>query len=621
MILDKINQPNDIKNIPPEEYPDLAQEIRDLILETVSRNGGHLASNLGVVELTMALHLAFSFPKDKLVWDVGHQSYTHKILTGRREGFAGLRTYGGISGFPRESESDCDAFNTGHSSTSISAGLGLAYARDLKGEDHAVISVIGDGALTGGMAFEALNNASHLQSNFIIVLNDNNMSIAENTGGVSRALGKLRTAPGYNDLKENVSQALSQIPGIGSHLVGGISRTKSSLKQLLIPGMIFEDMDITYLGPVDGYDIPAMVRTFEEARRLKRAVVVHVTTKKGKGYPPAEHYPEHFHGVGPFDLATGKALDKGKDPSWTAVFSKIICEMAAKDPAITAITAAMPEGTGLKKFARMYPKRYFDVGIAEQHAVTFAGGLAAGGLKPYFCVYSSFLQRGFDQIIHDICIQKRNVTFCLDRAGIVGSDGETHQGIFDLSFLCAVPNLTVMAPKSCYELADMLRFSAAWEGPVAIRYPRGKAVTSMKEFRPPIEYGKGEWMVREEGIALLAIGSMVETAMEVHDQLKERGISSSVANARFASPLDRELLKELAEGHYLLVVMEENVASGGFGEHVAAALEEMNLTIPMMCAAIPDTFVEHGNVSVLRKKMGLDAESITEKILKRDMGQ
>ena len=610
MILEQINHPNDIKQIDPQDYPQLAQEIRDFILEKISRNGGHLASNMGVVELTMALHLAFDLPQDKLIWDVGHQSYTHKILTGRRDGFETIRTYGGLSGFPNSRESDCDAFNTGHSSTSISAGLGLAQARDLKGEDFHVVSVIGDGALTGGMAIEALNNASHLKSNFIIVLNDNNMSIAENTGGISQALGRLRTAPSYNDLKENVSQALSQIPGIGGHLVDRISRTKSSIKQLVIPGMVFEDMDITYLGPVDGYDIPAMVRIFEEAKRLNRATLVHVITKKGKGYLPAEHYPEHFHGVGPFDITTGKAVGEKKDPSWTSVFAKVFLEMAEKDPAIVGITAAMPEGTGLKHFAKRFPGRYFDVGIAEQHAVTFAAGLAAGGLKPYFCVYSSFLQRGFDQVIHDVCIQGQNVTFCLDRAGIVGSDGETHQGIFDLSFLSMIPGLTVMAPKSCYELADMLRFSATFDGPLAIRYPRGTACTKMRSFRAPIDWGRAECMYRESGILLWAIGSMVETACEVRDRLKALGCPVSLVNARFAAPLDEELLAELAPSHEVIVTMEENVARGGMGEHVAAVLARRPLSLRQIAIAIPDCYVEHGSVSILKEELGLTPQKI-----------
>lgn len=615
MILETINQPNDIKKVAPEDYPRLAEEIRAFILEKISRSGGHLASNLGVVELTMALHLSFHLPEDKLVWDVGHQSYTHKILTGRREGFDGIRSYKGLSGFPNPRESACDAFETGHSSTSVSAGLGLAKARDLTGGKNYVVSIIGDGALTGGMAYEALNNASQMKSNFIIVLNDNNRSIAENIGGISRALGKLRTAPAYNDIKENVSKGLSQIPGIGDQLVSRISRTKSSIKQLVIPGMIFEDLDIMYLGPVDGYDIPGMMKVFEEAKQVNRAVLVHVITKKGKGYAPAEADPEHFHGVGSFDLATGKPLSKPEGPSWSEVFGRTLCHMAETDPAICAITAAMPEGTGLGRFRRLFPERYFDVGIAEQHAVTFSAGLAAGGMKPYFAVYSSFLQRGFDQIIHDVCIQNLDVTLCLDRAGIVGSDGETHQGIFDLSYLMTVPHLGVMAPKNGWELMDMLQFSEEYIGPLAIRYPRGPAVTSLKEYRAPIEYGRAECIAEERGICLFALGSMVDTAAQVRDRLKEDGYEVTLVNARFAAPFDKEMLRRMAGSHVLLVTMEENVASGGFGEHVAAFCAEENLEWMVLPIALPNQYVEHGSVSILKHELGIDAENIYRRIL------
>lgn len=615
MILETINQPNDIRKVSPEDYPRLAEEIRAFILEKISRNGGHLASNLGVVELTMALHLSFHLPEDKLVWDVGHQSYTHKILTGRREGFDGIRTYKGLSGFPNPKESACDAFETGHSSTSISAGLGLAKARDLAGEKNYVVSIIGDGALTGGMAYEALNNASQLKSNFIIVLNDNNCSIAENIGGISLALGRLRTAPAYNDIKENVSKSLSQIPGIGDQLVSRISRTKSSIKQLVIPGMIFEDLDIMYLGPVDGYDIPGMMRVFEEAKQVNRAVLVHVITKKGKGYEPAERDPEHFHGVGPFDPETGKPVAAKPGPSWSDVFGRTICRMAENDPKICAITAAMPEGTGLGRFRRLYPDRYFDVGIAEQHAVTFSAGLAAGGMKPYFAVYSSFLQRGFDQIIHDVCIQNLDVTLCLDRAGIVGNDGETHQGIFDLSYLLTVPHIGVMAPKNRWEFSDMLLFSAQYKGPLAIRYPRGTAETSMKEYRAPIEFGKAECLIQERGICLFALGSMVETARQVREMLKNDGYEVTLVNARFAAPFDREMLRRLSESHVLLVTMEENVASGGFGEHIAAFCAEENLEWMVLPIALPNQYVEHGNVDILKHELGIDAENIYRRIL------
>lgn len=496
MILDQIQKPNDIKSIDPKDYNQLAEEIRGFLLEKISATGGHLASNLGVVELTMALHLSFDLPEDKLVWDVGHQSYTHKLLTGRKDGFDEIRCYGGISGFPNRKESCCDAFNTGHSSTSISAGLGIAHARDLKGEEFSVVSVIGDGALTGGMAYEALNNASRLKSNFIIVLNDNNMSISENIGGVSRMLGNLRTAPQYNDLKANVSQNLSRVPGIGNQLVKRISMAKQGIKQLFIPGMFFENMDITYLGPVDGHNISMMVQVFQEARRLNRAVVVHVMTKKGRGYEPAERFPEAYHGVNPFVVETGKPKKEKREPNYTDVFSKVFCQMAESDPSIVGITAAMPEGVGLKRFRKLYPDRFFDVGIAEEHGVTFAAGLAAGGMKPYVCVYSSFLQRAYDQILHDVCIQNLGVTFAIDRAGLVGSDGETHQGLFDLSFLQTIPNMSILAPKNCFELADALRFSAKFDGPLAIRYPRGTASGHVRNSARPLCTGRGKSSMR-----------------------------------------------------------------------------------------------------------------------------
>lgn len=610
MILDQINQPNDIKRIDPEDYAQLAQEIREFLLEKISVTGGHLASNLGTVELTMALHLSFDLPKDKLIWDVGHQSYTHKLLTGRKQSFDEIRCFGGISGFPNRSESPYDAFNTGHSSTSISAGLGLAQARDLLGEDHYVVSIIGDGSLTGGMAYEALNNASQMKRNFIIVLNDNNMSISENIGGVSRMMNSLRTAPGYNDLKENVSSALSRIPSVGEGLVRRISNTKSSLKQLFIPGMFFENMGLTYLGPVDGHNIEQMNRVFQDAKRLSRAVVVHVMTHKGQGYEPAEQNPEAFHGVGAFEVETGKAAKPKTSPSYTDVFSQVFCKMAKSDPRLVGITAAMPDGTGLKRFRRMFPDRFFDVGIAEEHAVTFAAGLAAGGLKPYVCVYSSFLQRAYDQMIHDVCLQNLNVTFCIDRAGLVGSDGETHQGLFDLSFLQTIPNMNIFAPKNSYELADVLRFSAGFQGPLAIRYPRGTAYEGLKEFREPIRYGKSEVLYAEREIAILAVGSMVETAATVREQLKAEGHHVSLINVRFVRPMDEALIECLAENHPLLVTMEENVLSGGFGEHVAAFCMERRLSVRVVNIAIPNMYVEHGSVDKLKHAIGIDAGSV-----------
>ena len=614
MVLEKINQVGDIKQIPPEEYDTLAEEIRHFLVEKISRSGGHLASNLGVVELTMALHLCFDFPKDKVVWDVGHQSYTHKLLTGRKSGFDELRKYGGMSGFPKRKESDCDCFDTGHSSTSISAGIGLVAARDLQDGDEHVISVIGDGALTGGMAYEALNNASRLKRNFIIILNDNNMSIAENVGGMSEYLNGLRTNEAYTNFKTGVEQSLSRIPG-GSHLANQLKKTKSGIKQLFIPGMLFENMGITYLGPVDGHDIGKLQDILNKAKKVKGAVLVHVLTRKGNGYVPAERHPARFHGAEPFDIETGLPLNKKKKANYQDVFSTCMVKLGQRNEKVVAITAAMPDGTGLKRFKNIYPDRFFDVGIAEGHAVTFAAGLAAGGMRPIFAVYSSFLQRAYDQVLHDVCIQNLPVVFAIDRAGLVGSDGETHQGIFDLSYLSSIPNLTVMAPKNKWELSDMLKFAIAAEEPVAIRYPRGEACDLWKDQRAPIQKGCAEVLAEGTEVALFAIGSMVETAWQVRKKLAEKGIPTTVVNARFAMPLDKNCLRKLAESHPLLVTMEENVASGGFGEHVAAFLEEEALHTKVLRMAIPDCFVEHGSVGELKKALGLDADSVTEKIL------
>ena len=508
MQLEKINQVNDIKQLNKKELEELAEEIRRFLIEKISVTGGHLASNLGVVELTMALHLSFDLPKDKIVWDVGHQSYTHKILTGRKDGFDTLRKFGGMSGFPKTKESDCDCFNTGHSSTSISAGLGLAMGRDALGEDNYVISVIGDGALTGGMAYEALNNASRMETNFIIVLNDNNMSISENVGGMSRYLSGLRTATAYTELKEGIYNSLNSIPVYGEKMVNGIRRTKNSLKQFVIPGMLFENMGITYLGPVDGHDIRQLLRVFQEAKRVKGPVLVHVLTKKGKGYAPAERHPSRFHGAEPFEVETGLPSSRKAKAGYTDIFSTVMRKMGDRDEKVVAITAAMPDGTGLKRFRNMFPQRFFDVGIAEEHAVTFAAGLAAAGLKPVVAIYSSFLQRAYDQIIHDVCIQKLPVVFAVDRAGLVGSDGETHQGIFDISYLTSIPNMTLMAPKNKWELSDMLKFAINFDGPIAIRYPRGEAYDGLSEFRAPVAYGKSEVLYDESEIALLAFGSI-----------------------------------------------------------------------------------------------------------------
>lgn len=610
MILERINGPWDIKKLNSQELSALSQEIRDFLIRKISRTGGHLASNLGVVELTMALFLAFDLPKDKIIWDVGHQSYTHKILSGRREDFDALRQFGGMSGFPKRKESPCDAFDTGHSSTSISAGLGLAQARDVLGEDYFVVSVIGDGALTGGMAYEALNNAARIKKNFIIVLNDNNMSISENVGGMSKYLNSIRTGEGYLDLKKYVTNILSRIPVVGDSLIDKISRTKNGIKQLLIPGMLFENMGITYLGPVDGHNVKALSRALKEAKKLDHAVLVHVITQKGKGYAPAEKNPSRFHGVEPFDILTGEPKREKKYPTYTDVFSKTICRLAQDDKRIVAVTAAMPDGTGLKRFSRLFPERFFDVGIAEEHAVTSAAGMAAGGLKPVVAVYSSFLQRGFDQVLHDVCIQNLPVVFAVDRAGLVGSDGETHQGIFDLSYLSAIPNMSVFAPKNQWELTAGIKFALSYDGPIAIRYPRGEAYRGLLEFKAPVEYGRGEMLYEEKDIALLAVGSMVSTGEHVREKLKAEGWSCSLANGRFIKPFDRELVDRLARNHWLIVTMEENVLQGGFGLMVTEYIHQNYPKVKVMNIALPDSYVEHGNVSLLRKGLGIDSDSV-----------
>ena len=615
MVLEKIQKENDIKKLTPEELELLKDEIRQFLIESISVTGGHLASNLGVVELTMALHLCFDLPKDKIVWDVGHQSYTHKILTGRKDGFSSLRQYGGMSGFPKTDESDCDCFNTGHSSTSISAGLGLATARQVTGEDYHVVSVIGDGALTGGMAYEALNNASSVKGNFIIVLNDNHMSISENVGGISQYLSGFRTADAYRDFKNNVMNSLNHIPIYGERMVKHIRNTKSSIKQLFIPGMFFEEMGIIYLGPVDGSDIKEMCRVFDEAKRVDGPVLVHVLTKKGSGYGPAERYPSRFHGAEPFVIETGLPKNKRTKANYTDVFSTVMKKLGERNPKVVAITAAMADGTGLRRFHRNFPDRFFDVGIAEAHATTFAAGLAKAGLIPVFVVYSSFLQRAFDQILHDVCIQNLHVIFAIDRAGLVGSDGETHQGIFDISYLSVIPNMTIMAPKNKWELSDMMKFAVAYDGPIALRYPRGAAYDGLKEIRQPIELAKSELIRKGSTVAIMALGSMVKTAVDVVKLLEAEGISATLINARFAMPFDKEAIKELPAEHSLLVTMEENVQSGGFGEHVTEYVKTNGIALEVLTVALPDCYVEHGNVEVLKKELHVDAESVAKRII------
>ena len=616
MLLDRINAVNDIKKIDPEDYPALAEEIRQFLIGHISKTGGHLGSNHGTVELTMALHLSFQLPEDKIIWDVGHQSYTHKLLTGRKDQFDNLRKFGGMSGFPKRKESSCDSFDTGHSSTSISAGLGLVKARDIQGQKNSVISVIGDGSLTGGMAYEALNNAAKLETNFIIVLNDNNMSISENVGGISKYLNNIRTANAYLDIKEGVYNTLKDIPR-GDRIVEGIRKAKSGFKQLVVPGMFFEDMGITYLGPVDGHNIPAMLRMFQEAKRVRNTVIVHVITQKGKGFEPAERHPARFHGAEPFDTETGIPLNPRTTANYTDIFSTVMCKLGARNEKVVAITAAMPDGTGLKRFRNMYPDRFFDVGIAEEHAVTFAAGLAVGGLKPVVAIYSSFLQRAYDQIIHDVCIQNLPVVFAVDRAGIVGSDGETHQGIFDLSYLSSIPNMHVMAPKNKWELSDMMKYALSLNAPVAIRYPRGEAYAGLKEFRAPIESFHAEAIYLEKDVCLLAVGSMVKTAEEVRRLIREAGYGCSLINARFVKPIDEKAVEYAKKHHGITAAMEENVASGGYGERVREYFDTLPGEGELLNFAIPDEYVEHGNVDLLKKEIGIDAESIAGAILAR----
>jgi len=614
MLLEQIQKTGDVRNIKKEDLPLLAEEIREFLIDTLSENGGHLASNLGVVELTIALHLVFDPAKDRLIWDVGHQCYTHKILTGRKEEFDTLRKYDGLCGFPRRDESPCDAFDTGHSTTSISAGLGMAWGRELSNEEFSVVSVIGDGSLTGGMAYEAINNAAALKKNFIIVLNDNNMSISENVGGMSKALSKVRTSSGYLDLKEGVMNSLEKIPIYGDRLVASIRRTKSGIKQLVIPGMIFEEMGVMYLGPVDGHDIFAMEKIFREAATVQGPVLVHVMTHKGNGFLPAMRHPARFHGAEPFDKEVGIPL-KNKEPSYTDIFSTVMRKMGERDPKLCAVTAAMMDGTGLKRFHNMFPERFFDVGIAEEHAVTFAAGLALRGMHPVVCIYSSFLQRAYDQIMEDVCQQNLPVVFAIDRAGIVGSDGATHQGIYDLSYLSTIPNLTIMAPKNKWELSDMIKFALEQESPMAIRYPRGEAYTGLKECRASIELGKAESIHKKGDILLFAIGSMVKTAEEVRDSLEEKGVKAAVTNARFVKPLDTEYLKKAMKSYSAIVTLEENVATGGFGQQVGMFLYENGYKGRFLRKSLPDAFIPHGSVDRLLLDARLDGKSVTEDIL------
>lgn len=613
MVLDKINKPNDIKKIKPAQYDELAADIRKFLIDKTSVTGGHLASNLGVVELTMALHICFDFPKDKVIFDVGHQAYTHKILSGRKNQFDSLRCYGGLSGFPKRRESEFDAFDTGHSTTSVSVGMGMAAARNLKGENNFIISVIGDGSFTGGMAYEALNNIADIKGSFIIVLNDNNMSIAPNVGGISRILDDVRSTDSYYDLKQGVRNTLSRLPK-GDVLVNKISHTKTNIKHFLVPNYIFEDMGVKYLGPVDGHDITKLIKIFNIAKRINKPVIVHVVTQKGKGYRPAEENPSAFHGVGAFDKKTGKSLENRNIRDYSSVFGEKLAEIAAKDKTVCAITAAMPDGTGLGLFQKRFPGRCFDVGIAEEHAVTFAAGMAENGMKPVVAVYSSFLQRAYDQILHDVCINELPVVLAVDRAGIVGKDGETHQGIFDLSYLTIIPKMTVIAPSGREELIKAMEYAFRYAKPVAIRYPRGE-VRSEKCDVPDYETGVSRVVANGNTVALISVGNMIEEAYIVCENLRKHNIQPTLIDARFVKPIDVQCISKAAKTHRLVVTLEENVWHGGFGEMVLKFMCDGGFSASHMGIALPDDFLEHGTKKELREKCGLDAESITERIL------
>ena len=619
-MLEYVPDAQKIRQMKETELQALAGEIRTFLVDKVSEKGGHLASNLGAVELTLALYAVFDPEKDRLIFDVGHQAYTHKILSGRKDDFDTLRELNGLSGFPKSRESVYDAFDTGHSSTSISAGLGMAQARDLMHENYSVVSIIGDGSMTGGMAYEALNNASQLKSNFIIILNDNDMSISENVGGVRKYLTGIRAGKGYNRVKAEVRSSLSGIPKIGHNLVEHISNTKDSVKELLVPGgMFFENIGITYLGPVDGHNITEMKNILMRAKELDRCVLIHVRTQKGRGYKPAEEHPDVFHGIGPFDKETGEPLGK-KGKTYSQVFGSFLAEAAKTDETVCGITAAMSQNLGMQPFETEFPKRFFDVGIAEQHAVTFAAGLAKSGMHPYFAVFSSFLQRGYDQIVHDVCMQDLPVTFAVDRAGIVGHDGETHQGAFDLAYLMPIPNITVMAPKNARELQEMLEFSLKFTHPCAIRYPRGAAYEGLSMYQAPVEYGKAEMLKPGSDVVLLALGSMVETAAEADAQLLSHGIHATVVNMRFAKPWDQELVKELMQTHPLIVTMEDGSIEGGFGSSVARFAAENGFPCKVKCVGIPECFVPQGSTKELKELLKMDAASITDMIVKEVKG-
>lgn len=616
-ILNQIHTTEDIKKLNEEELKLLCRELRKFLLQKVSKTGGHLASNLGVVELTVALEYCFDLPADKIVWDVGHQAYIHKILTGRKDQFDTLRQLDGLSGFPKPHESDCDAFAAGHSSTSISAALGLAKARDLTGGKEHVIAVIGDGSMTGGLAYEALNNAGKDHTRLIVILNDNQMSIDTNVGAISKHLNNLRTSQQYRGWKEAVKQFRDNVPVIGEGTYQALKHVRDKSKMLLTGGALFEQLGFKYIGPVDGHDLPDLIEMFESVKEMNRPVLIHVKTIKGKGYSHAEERPWAYHGVGAFDLKTGKALSKG-GKSWSSVFGDKILEIGKRNPKVAGITAAMCSGTGFEKFQQAFPKRFFDVAIAEQHGTTFAAGLAKGGITPVFAVYSSFLQRAYDQLIHDVCMESLHVVFAIDRAGIVGSDGETHQGVFDLSFLSHIPNMTVLSPKNDWELGEMLDFAVnGWDGPIAVRYPRGTAETAFGEYQTPIAYGKAELIQDGEKIAILAEGHMLRAAAEAAEMLQADGYQPMLVNMRFIKPLDEAMLLLVAEKCEHIVTVEDNVKMGGFGSKVLEFYGEKGIQLDVLNLGFPDRYIEQGTQSQLFERYGLDAAGIYKSIKKR----
>ncbi len=616
-LLPTILSPKDIKSLNNSQLTRLGTEIRHFLIEALSQTGGHLASNLGVVELTLALHYCFDTPKDKIIWDVGHQSYVHKILTGRQDGFKSLRQSDGMSGFPKRDESKHDAFGTGHSSTSISAAMGMATARDLKGEKNAVIAVIGDGSMTGGMSFEALNHAGRGNTNLIVILNDNEMSISENVGGLSKYLNKIRIDENYLAAKADIEKILKRIPVVGATMVKAVRKAKESLRMLLLPGELFQELGFTYIGPIDGHNIEELLKVLSKAKKMKGPILIHLKTTKGKGYCFAEDEPEKYHGVSPFVPETGTWVSTKAPDNYSGAFGQSLIQMAKKDKKIVAITAAMPDGTGLSSFGKLFPKRFVDVGIAEQHAVTFAAGLAIEGYKPVVAIYSTFLQRAYDQIIHDVCIQKLPVIFAIDRGGIVGEDGATHQGVFDLSFLSHIPNMSIMAPKNYAELKYMLEFAATYKGPIAIRYPRGNEGKQVALIdTQPIAYGKSEILQEGKQVAIIAIGKMVEVALGAARILKQKGITPYIINARFAKPIDQDTLATISEDLTDIFTLEDNMVSGGFGENLGIVLRNNNQFnhIQIHSLGYPDEFIEHGSVHDIYQKYALDKKSIAETI-------